>query len=163
MNRAPALSLRPTSLGMWVSGVLMLLGAIWLGLLAIEFGLAAIAPGVNGGGANSWTEQTQFGAIASLVSIAIGALIFYFSRNRHRHGHVRQHRQHAHRPVVAQPPEAEQNSPSPIPASGDDESVSYDMDERASDRQLPPDTPGAPPQRTRVKVRVKQRIRQRKK
>jgi hypothetical protein len=160
MNRALALSNLRNSFRLWLSGMLLLLGAIWLGLLAIEYGLGVLAPGANGGGANSWTEQTLFGAIASLVSIVLGVLILHFSRNRHPHAHVRHRRNHARRPVVARPSETEEPT-SPISGSDGDESVSFDMDAATAERQLPPDTPGAPPQRTKVKVRVKQRIRQR--
>jgi hypothetical protein len=163
MNRAPAFSDCRIPLGMWASGMLLLLGAIWLGLLAIEYGLAALAPGATGAGPSTWTEQTLFGAIASVVSMAIGVLIYYLCRNRHPHARIHHQRHESHRPNVARPSETEVHTPSPISASGGDESVSFDMDEPSRDPQLPPDTPGGPPQRTKVKVRVKQRIRLRKK
>jgi hypothetical protein len=161
MSRSPAFSRPLPSLGLWVSGLLVLLGGIWLGLLSVEFGFTALAPGANGGWANFWSKQTLYGAIASLASMAIGVLIFYFSRYRGSGDHAHHHRRHyAHRSATPHRSKTVAHSSS-ASTSDADESVSFDMDEASRDAQLPPDTPGAPPPRpkVRVKVRVKKRIR----
>jgi len=163
MNRSLAFANPSMSLRLWVGGLLLLLGGIWLGLLAIELVLTLVAPGAHGSVANFWSEKTRYSGIASLIAIAIGLLIFCFSRKRDSRSHFHHHRQrrHSHRASVAHEPKSAAQTSSVSAADVDDESVSFDMGDAARGGQLPPDTPGAPSQRAkvRVKVRIKKRIR----
>jgi hypothetical protein len=155
MDHSPAFSRSRPSLVLCVGGMLFFLGAIWLGLLAIEYGSTRLA---HGGEADFWTEQTLISAISSLVSMVIGAAIVYFSSRLQRHHHSH-HRRHAHRTGSTHVAGHDAHSHPSTSAPDDDESVSFDMDKSARESQLPPDTPGAPARRPKIKVRVRQRIR----